>query len=208
MLRHIHFNTRNIVGAASSSFSAIGLTSFRGVSSFAPRAPSEKTTILLRKLPIQSTDSSLREALKEVKFRKMEIEPGCLIHVMNEAEALFSQDLLKSKFGATVSFSSKPLLTFVLFLTPHALSLILIFMTMCFYMFQSHLATTTMPSLVLQNLPGTVSAEQLQKAFSKFDPKFIQLIGGSSFQVIINEFCCFVVVDNWLLFVACVAFSI
>ena len=45
---------------------------------------------------------------------------------------------------------------------------------------------TTMPSLLLQNLPDTVSAQSLQAAFAAFQPKSVQMIGGASLSLTVR----------------------
>ena len=70
----------------------------------APAAgPSEKTTILLQRLPLGATEGNLRDAVVDVKCRKVQLEPGCAVHVLNEAEADFSVAQVKQKLGLTVS---------------------------------------------------------------------------------------------------------
>jgi hypothetical protein len=72
------------------------LTSIKKHILFAPRAlarlssvPSSKTTVILNKISPNVTESSLRDALSSFKHRKMMIEPGCLLHTLNEAEASY-----------------------------------------------------------------------------------------------------------------------
>ena len=38
-------------------------------------------------LPATTTLSKLRESLKEIKYKKIDLEPGCVVHFRNEAEA-------------------------------------------------------------------------------------------------------------------------
>lgn len=61
--------------------------------------PSTTTTVQLLKLGNDITESSLKNILKDVKCRKIEIEPGFSVHVSNEAEAMYSRSLLKDKLN-------------------------------------------------------------------------------------------------------------
>jgi hypothetical protein len=45
------------------------------------------------------------------------------------------------------------------------------------------LSGTTVPALLLQNLPGSVGAEDIKKSFVKHDPKSIHLSGGVTLSV-------------------------
>ena len=53
----------------------------------------------------------------------------------------------------------------------------------------SHCAVrpTTMPALLLQNLPDSASAQSLEAAFSAQGPKSVQVVGGASVQVTIKS---------------------
>jgi hypothetical protein len=113
-----------------------------------PSEPSTTTTVILKNLSPLLTESSLKAAIAEIKCRKVEMEPGCSIHLKNEAQANYVSSLVKTKFG-----------------------------------YEGHIASTSMPSLLLQNLPTSVCADRLEKAFSSFGPKMIRLIGSSSIQV-------------------------
>ena len=110
--------------------------------------PSATTTVILKNLSPLTTETSLKAALVDIKCRKVEMEPGCSIHVRNEAEANYVSSLVASKFQ-----------------------------------YDGQIASTSMPSLLLQNLPTSVCADRLEKAFASFSPKMIRLIGGSSIQV-------------------------
>jgi len=68
-----------------------------------PTGPSTTTTILLRELGVAVTEPALKEALKDVKHRKIELEPGCTIHVASAAAAHYGMEKIGSKLG----FSSK-----------------------------------------------------------------------------------------------------
>lgn len=65
--------------------------------------PTNKTTVILRKIPSHVTQSSLQSALREIETcRKVELEPGCVIHFSNEASAERTSTLLKSKLNCEV----------------------------------------------------------------------------------------------------------
>ena len=54
----------------------------------------------------------------------------------------------------------------------------------------SNFANATMPSLLLQNLPPTMSAQRLEKTFAKFNPKLVRLTGSATVQVIEVQLVC------------------
>jgi hypothetical protein len=110
--------------------------------------PSTTTTVILRNLSPSTTETSLKGAIGEIAHRKVEMEPGCAIHLQNEGEATYLSSLITSKFGYEGSISS-----------------------------------TTMPSLLLQNLPNNVCIQKLEKSFAKFKPKIVRVTGSSSLQV-------------------------
>ena len=110
--------------------------------------PSTKTTVILRNLDPSTTEASLKAALTEITCRKVEMEPGCSIHVRNEAEATYISNLVKTKFD-----------------------------------YESVISSTSIPTLLLENLPATICTTRLKKAFGKFQPKLIRLVGGASVQV-------------------------
>lgn len=112
--------------------------------------PSTTTTVIIKSLSASATETSLKAALADVvtNTRKVEMEPGCSIHVINEAQASYVSSIMASKFSYDGSVTS-----------------------------------TTLPSLLLQNLPSTVCSNRLEKAFGRFQPKMIRLVGSSSIKV-------------------------
>ena len=124
------------------------LLASRKTMSTAMAEPSTKTTVILRNLNPSTTEASLKAAISEVSCRKVEMEPGCAIHVRNEAEATYISTLVKSKFD-----------------------------------YESVVVSTSIPSLLLENLPASICTTRLGKAFAKFQPKLIRLVGGASVQV-------------------------
>lgn len=72
------------------------------LSTKASKGPSTTTTIQLRKLPSSLTETSLKTALGSLNYRKLELEPGCAIHLLNEAEADCGLTKIKQKFGCEV----------------------------------------------------------------------------------------------------------
>jgi len=49
----------------------------------------------------------------------------------------------------------------------------------------SNFANATMPSLLLQNLPPTMSAQRLEETFGKFNPKVVRMTGSATVQVVL-----------------------
>ena len=114
--------------------------------------PSLTTTVVLKNISPSTTETSLKAGLSEINFRKVEIEPGCSIHVRNEAEAMHVSSSIASKFN-----------------------------------YEGAISGTTMPSLLLQNLPSSICSDHLKKIFGKFDPKTVRLIGTKSIQVNMDD---------------------
>lgn len=76
-------------------------------------SPSTKTTIKLNSLPISSTITSLKDSLKDISLRKIEMEPGCVLHFCNEAQAEFCKLKLSklengSNFDCRISSTVMP----------------------------------------------------------------------------------------------------
>lgn len=102
-------NSRNSVksGGSGNAGSGAQATAKSTPLSAAPKpAPSTTTTILLRELGPDVTESTLKDTLKDCKYRKLELEPGCVIHVVSPAEAHFAADKIKGKFGFETKVSN------------------------------------------------------------------------------------------------------
>ena len=110
--------------------------------------PSTTTTLILKNLSAATTETSLKAAIGAIPTRKIELEPGCSVHVVNEAEATYVGSILASKYN-----------------------------------YDCRIGSTTLPSLLLQDLPSSVSTQRLEKAFGRFKPKMIRLVGSASVQV-------------------------
>jgi len=80
-----------------------------------------------------------------VNARKIELEPGCAIHTLNEAEASYVIEKI-------ASFDIHPE--------------------------DCMISQTAMPSIVLDNIPDTISAAELNSGFESFSPKSVQIFGG------------------------------
>ena len=91
----------------------------------------------------------MADAVKDVKSRKVALEPGCSVHFVSEPEAAYARFLVEKEMKGKAVVSA-----------------------------------TTMPSLLLQNLPDTVSVEKLSSSFENFQPNYVRIFGGQSFQVI------------------------
>ena len=113
------------------------------------KEPSGTTTAIIKNLSASSNETNLKLAILDtIKLRKLEVEPGCSIHLLNEAEATFVSSMVTTKFD-----------------------------------YEGTISPTTMPSLLLQNLPSSICSQRLEKAFGRFQPKLIRLVGSSSLQV-------------------------
>lgn len=72
------------------------------------QAPSETTTVLLKKLHPSATAALLQETIDTsgLRIRKTHIEPGCAVHVTNEVQAECVSTLLKHEFGCSTMVES------------------------------------------------------------------------------------------------------
>lgn len=83
-----------------------GIRLFRALSSdVVTSGPSLKTSVLLRRLPLTLTEDQLKVKLQDVNVRKIELEPGCSIHVTNEAAAVSVSSFVTSEFNCQVKIS-------------------------------------------------------------------------------------------------------
>lgn len=64
--------------------------------------PSTSTSVLLTRLPSSVVDSGLKDALKDLITRKVELEPGCSLHFVNECEARVAAKAVEAKFSTQV----------------------------------------------------------------------------------------------------------
>jgi len=69
------------------------------------KRPSLTTTILLRNIGSSVTESALKDAVKDCKYRRLDLEPGCAIHVVSAADASFAADKIKERLGIETKVS-------------------------------------------------------------------------------------------------------
>lgn len=50
--------------------------------------PSLKTSVILKDIGTSADIESLKTLLADIKYRKVEVQPGCSLHVMSEVEVL------------------------------------------------------------------------------------------------------------------------
>ena len=65
-------------------------------------SPSQTTSVLLTNLPASVHETNLKLALKDIKCRKIEIEPGCSLHFLRESEAETCGQILTNKLQLKV----------------------------------------------------------------------------------------------------------
>jgi small subunit ribosomal protein S5 len=119
----------------------------------AASAPNNKTLVILDGLPLSTTNSSLQESLSGVEnVRKCEVQPGCALHVVDEAGAIFAAKQIGDKLNYSASVRN-----------------------------------VCLPSIVLNNVPGSVTAEVIQQSFQKYDPKVIRFSGKRSILVTVAD---------------------
>lgn len=68
--------------------------------------PSTSTSVLLTRLPNSVVDTGLKDALKDLITRKVELEPGCSLHFVNECEAQVAAKAVEAKFSTKVQSSA------------------------------------------------------------------------------------------------------
>ncbi len=159
MLRVATSSLRRFQGLGARAKGTGGLTSF-GVAtapmrlSSSAREPSSSTTIQILDLPLDMTESKLHDTVGDLLngYRKAEIEPGCAIHLTNEAE---------------VEAAVKQLAASDLSLDAEGCSIV----------------RTSMPSILLENLPSHVSFMSLNTAFKEKNVQLVHLMGGPTLQV-------------------------
>ena len=70
----------------------------------AASAPNNKTLVILDGLPLSTTNSILQESLAGVDhLRKCEVQPGCALHVVDEAGAIFAAKQIEDKLNYRAS---------------------------------------------------------------------------------------------------------
>ena len=127
----------------------------RDASALSPAAPpSTTTTVLLRNLAPTVTETTLKASIGAIK--ELQIRK---IEVEPGCAFHFTNE-------AEASFASKVL---------H-----LHHQKTC----TTQITNSTMPSLLLQNLPATMYVQHLEKCFSKFNPKVVRLTGLPMMQVL------------------------
>jgi small subunit ribosomal protein S5 len=103
------------------------------------------------------TESKLQGVVGGIKgCRKVEIEPGFTVHLSNEAEVEVAQKMLVDGSGdATLGITNEG----------------------------CSVARTSMPSLLLENLPGHITSHSLMDAFKGLPPTAVHLMGGQSLHI-------------------------
>ena len=88
------------------------------------QTPSSKTTVLLKNVGLDSTLETLQNAITaaEIDHRKIEIQPGCSLHVESEAEAEYIKDKLYDSMDLECTISKTSLPTVLLQNVPESSS--------------------------------------------------------------------------------------
>lgn len=63
-------------------------------------------TLVLRELAPSVTASDIKSLVEGMQIRKVELQPGCVLHLSNEASATAVASLLENKYGVQVLFHS------------------------------------------------------------------------------------------------------
>jgi small subunit ribosomal protein S5 len=115
--------------------------------------PSNKTLVVLNGLPLSTTNSSLQQSLAGIDtIRKCEVEPGCALHVVDEAGAIFAAKQIQDKLN-----------------------------------YRTVVRNACLPSLVLNNVPGNVSADMIYQSFQKYYPQAVRFSGKRSILVTVAD---------------------
>ena len=70
-----------------------------------------KTKVLLQRLPLAATEANISEAIKDLNFRRVEMEPGCAISFASEVAALRSKEIIgQLGFNAAIKPTAIPAL--------------------------------------------------------------------------------------------------
>jgi hypothetical protein len=115
---------------------------------------------------IERGSYNLEDVLKGI--RRVEIEPGCSLHIFQEAEAHSAAQFLSEKFNFEVK---------------KALNIDISCITGDKQRIQTSVSSATLPSIVLSNLPAEVTANGLLEAFQSFKPQTINITGSTTANV-------------------------
>ena len=100
--------------------------------------PSNTTTLKVLGVPNYITESLLQESLNGVvDARKIELEPGCAVHIMNSAEAEHAKHTLSNASLDSIAQDT------------------------------CNVINTAMPAIYLDNIPSTMSSEEIHEIFHK-----------------------------------------
>jgi small subunit ribosomal protein S5 len=117
-----------------------------------PPTPSSKTTVLLKDLDKSVTEAVLKNHFKDIEgSRVVQLQPGCSIHVMDEAQAIYGKNVLMNKMKL-----------------------------------DSIIVNTSLPSLMISNIPDDIAVETIAKSFNKYTPNSVHLFGSYTAQVTVQ----------------------
>jgi hypothetical protein len=68
--------------------------------------PNPKSLVLIRGLPLSITNTKLSEAISGIDIRKSDVEPGCALHIVDEASAHVAANLVRNNLGLKVCSTS------------------------------------------------------------------------------------------------------
>ncbi len=118
-----------------------------------PPTPSSKTTVLLKDLDKSVTESVLKTHLKDIEgSRVVQLQPGCSIHFMDEAQAMYGKNILMDKMKL-----------------------------------DSTIVNTSLPSLMINNIPEDISVETIAKCFNKYTINSIHILGTYTAQITVQS---------------------
>lgn len=67
------------------------------------KGPSNRNVVLIKGLPLTATSENLGASLAHIEnVRKIEVEPGCALHFLSEADAEYSASKIRSEFNCYV----------------------------------------------------------------------------------------------------------
>lgn len=68
--------------------------------------PSTTQSVILTNIPVSATESAVKESLKDLTTRKVELEPGCTLHFLNESSAHVAAQVIGGNFQYKVRIQS------------------------------------------------------------------------------------------------------
>lgn len=79
------------------------------------QSPSTTTTVMIPNIGMKATSESFQKCLTDINFRKAEVQPGCSLHLLSEAEAVVVAEKLSKEFKVQVCLCTEKYKSKILF---------------------------------------------------------------------------------------------